>query len=97
MQEPASIGLNPREEKDDGDCKPMCGGAADSTGVACPGTLAKRGASSGAAGFVVELINGASEGEGREGGAAPEEGLCGEMEEGERQGEIDMESGIGAP
>ena len=99
MQEPASIGLNPREEKDDGDCKPMCGGAADSTGVACPGTLAKRGTSSGAAGFVVELINGASEGEGGEGrgSAAPEEGLCGEMEEGERQGEIDMESGIGAP
>ena len=64
MQEPASIGLNPREEKDDGDCKPMCGGAADSTGVACPGTLAKRGTSSGAAGFVVELINGASEKEG---------------------------------
>ena len=97
MQEPASIGLNPREEKDDGDCKPMCGGAADSTGVACPGTLAKRGASSGAAGFVVELINGTSEGEGREGGAAPQEGQCREMEEGERQGEIDMESGIGAP
>ena len=97
MQEPSSIGLNPCEEKDDGDCKPMCGGVADSTGVACPGTLAKRGASSGAAGFVVELINGTSEGEGREGGAAPQEGLCGEMEEGERQGEIDMESGIGAP
>jgi len=35
--------------------------------------------------------------EGGKGGAAPEEGLCGEMEEGERQGEIDMESGIGAP
>ena len=41
--------------------------------------------------------HGAGEAERGEGGAAPEEGLCGEMEEGERQGEIDMESGIGAP